>query len=337
MNHTIESQFRLSAGCTIRMEANGVNVGTREEDIWIESNQPNAIARFLERLQGRGATYEAVADLEVPERAAADMIEQLRDSDLLLDIDGVINARGPDALVLAFQREARFWAKAIFEQSFWGVLLEGGCSQSQVYGWGVEFYHFVDAANTYMPIGVAHTRQERSIRPALAKHYVEEMNHGEIFLNGLRHSGIDTKSVIAAPPLPHTAALINNLTELAYEGGVAYTACFAIMQPGLSNGTAPELEQFYRALTDLYPFAGEMFAAFHKHASMDLTLHHDAPPFFALCRDEPGLSVQSRRRASQVMQTVAESFILFFEGIYDEYGVSPTFTPRRPFRLEAVR
>ncbi|WP_426117087.1 iron-containing redox enzyme family protein [Massilia sp. PWRC2] len=330
MTAHIHHPWRLSAGCTIRSGLDGVVLDTREDSITIASNQPAALAAWLAQLQTGTAPLAAPA-------ALADLCAQLREADLLLEIDGAVNARDSDALVLAFEREARFWARAIFEQPFWVRLLAGDCTSAQVFGWGTEFYHFVDAANLYMPIGVAHSGQTRSLRPALARHYVEEMNHGEIFLAGLRQSGIDSRSVQLAPALPQTAALINNLTELAYEGGVAYAACFAVMQPGLSTGTAAELEHFYRSLTALYPYAGEMFAAFHKHASMDLLLEHAAPPFFALCREEPALSPQARRRASAVMQSVAESFILFFEGIHDAYADSGAFAPRRPFALEAVQ
>jgi pyrroloquinoline quinone (PQQ) biosynthesis protein C len=327
----------LSAGCSIDVCGGSVVIGTLEDDIRIDSSHPDLIREFLDQLQSGARAYALADALALPERAVGSILTQLRESDLLLDVDRTAQVETGADVAKHFQREARFWAKSIFEQPFWSTLLEGRCSRAQVLGWGVEFYHFVDAANVYMPVGVAHARQLRAQRPAIARHYIEEMNHGEIFLDGLARCGLDVNSVVAAPPLPHTAALINHLTELAYEGAVPYTTSFAVMQPGLSTGNAEQLDEFYGMLTKLYPYAKEMFAAFHRHASLDLKLKHDEPLFFSACRADPGLDLGARRRASQVMQSVAESFVLFFEGIEEAYGDSATFSPRRPFRLEAVQ
>lgn len=324
---TLCRPLRLSPACNLRCDPTGVTLETREEEIVLATGHPSGLFKLLTALRLGGVPEHIAAQLGFGVDALDGMFELLRDQHLILDLDATKEANTPRDAEVALIREAQFAARAIFEQAFWLELLSGQLSASQVLGWGVEFYHFVDAANTYMPLGLAHTRHVRELRPHIARHYVEEMNHGVIFLDGLARSGIDRASILAAPPLPHTRALINLLSELSYEGEVTYTASFAVMQPNLAVTSKSAISDFYGALTQLYPYAAPLFDAFHKHAALDVALDHEKTVFHRLCAT--GLNEEQRSRAGRTMETVAEAFILFFDGIRGGYGTHPQFAPRR--------
>jgi len=318
----------LSPHFKVSVESNTLVMLTREDEYRFQTAEPEALARILEALREQGCPSELAARQGVEGSALEPLLVALANDSVLLDLDAAKESLDGAGTVEAMLREARFWARTVFEQPFWVDLLAGRFTRAQVLGWGVEFYHFVDAANFYMPLGIAHTRSKRYLREAIARHYIQEMDHGVIFIEGLNRSGVDRSSILIAPPLPHTQALINGLAELAIEGEVPYTAAFAVMQPGIVEPSIQAIDEFYGTLSRLYPFAAPMFDAFRRHARIDIDLHHEETTFTLLCRE--GISPTERARASLAMQTVAENFVLFFEGIHDWYGRQEDFALRRP-------
>ncbi|TFW33643.1 iron-containing redox enzyme family protein [Massilia horti] len=334
MNTLAHRRLLLSPGCRLLRTRGCLTVAARDEEISLTTADPDAFERALLALDGQAAAC-ANEQAGVPAAVLEPVLATLLEADLLLDLDRASEAPDPEAMAGALRASARFWARPIFEQPFWEDLLAGRLSRAQVLGWGTEFYHFVDAANRYMPLGVAHCRQAHALHGALSRQYVEEMRHAAIFLDGLVECGLERAALTAAPPLPQTLALINQLAELAYEGELAYTASFAIMQPGLTPPSETDLDRFYERLTEQYPYAASLFRAFRRHAALDHDLRHEDTLFYRLCRDSGGLEPRQCRRAEAVMQTVAESFILFFEGIRDAYP-GDAFAPRRPLHLEGL-
>ncbi|WP_460732668.1 iron-containing redox enzyme family protein [Lysobacter tyrosinilyticus] len=301
---------------------------TREDQYRLPVSDPEAFAHVLKGLREPQSLAEIAAKQNVDGSVLEPLLEALANDAVLLDINAAQESQNDVDAAQAMLREARFWARTVFDQSFWEDLLAGRFTRAQVLGWGVEFYHFVDAANFYMPLGVANTRHARHLREAITRHYIQEMDHGAIFLEGLARSGLDRSSILIAPPLPHTQALINGLAELAIEGELPYTAAFAVMQPGITEPSVKALDEFYGTLSSLYPFAAPMFDAFRRHARIDVELHHEETTFTLLC--QAGITPKERGRASLAMQTVAENFVLFFEGIQDWYGKQGDFSLRRP-------
>jgi pyrroloquinoline quinone (PQQ) biosynthesis protein C len=336
MRPLIQKRIRLIPGCRIHTGAEEILIETRESIIKVQTHCPDALATVLSRLYRPDIPLRVMGGMQISEDIVESVLQSLAEDDLVIDELRSVEALNSQESINALLAEARFQAKSIFEQPFWSELLTGNLSSSQVIGWGVEFFHFVEAANYYMPLGVAYARRHRITRGLLAKHYVEEMSHGEIFLEGLIRCGVDRRSVELAPPLPHTSALVNLLAELAIEGEVTYAASFAVMQPGLSLATQEAVDEFYEELCRLYPYAGPMFDAFRKHALIDVDLHHEETVFARLCQNSGGLSLDERSRAGWAMSAVAEAFTLFFEGILDSYKGSGRFAPRRPLIVNGL-
>lgn len=330
----LHQRVLLSPHCRFATEDSALVLITREDEYRMTVPDPAAVARALDELRTPAVPVEVAARHGVDRAALSPLLAVLADDAVLLDLDSAVTSEDGEPAAQALLREARFWARNIFEQPFWDDLLAGRFSRAQVLGWGVEFFHFVDAATFYMPLGVANTRHARQLREAVTQHYLQEMDHGVIFMEGLVRCGLDRASIQIAPPLPHTQALINGLAELAIEGEVPYTAAFAVMQPGLSEPSVAALDEFYGALCKAYPFAAPMFEAFRRHARIDLDLHHEETTFALLCR--AGIAPEARARASLAMQTVAENFVLFFEGISEWYGREEDFALRRPMVASAM-
>ena len=332
----VEMRVRLSPGCRIRTEDEEILIETRDAEWRIRAPHVDTVAMALNRLFRSGVPRKLAADVRLSDNILEPVLQALAQDDLLMVECAADAAADPAEAASALLAEARFHARSIFEQSFWSDLLAGDFSPAQVFGWGVEFYHFVDAANTYMPLGVAHVRRHGPTRALMAQHYIEEMGHGQIFLDGLARCGLDGASIGAAPPLPHTSALINLLTELAIEGEVTYAASFAVMQPGLAPASRTAIDEFYAELSRLYSYARPMFDSFRQHALIDVDMGHEENVFARLCREPGGLTGIERARASWAMSAIAEAFILFFEGIRDSYPDKARFAPRRSLLVSGL-
>ncbi|WP_404369741.1 hypothetical protein AB5I39_00050 [Sphingomonas sp. MMS24-J45] len=262
---------------------------------------------------------------------AARLLEPLAEEGAVIDASAPIRV-GDAAFLDVFQQECRLMMRALAEQPFWRRILSGQASPTLVFGWGLEFAHFVDSANEYMPIGIAHARESAEIREIFARHYVEEANHAAIFFDGLARCGLDRARMAAAPPLATTRALINLLVEHALEGSVAYAAGFAVMQPETEPTERGNVVSFYADLSALYPFAAPMFRAFERHACLDLDLGHHETVFKSLW-NAGGVPLSARPQALRAARSVAEAFTLFFEGILGVYGTAGAEFPRRPARM----
>jgi len=261
-------------------------------------------------------------------------LQFLHEEHLLIDLNA--SARGAmtgKELISLVKKEASFWRQHIDNQPFWKSVHEGRCSERQILGWGIEFYHYVDAANEYMANGVAYCRESIEVRQKLAGQYAEEAGHGQIFLEGLVADGLSEARVETAMPLPSTRALINYLNEVAMESSLVYSVIFSLMQSDGEAFNREGLSDYYASLIALYPFAKGMFGAFLKHASIDAQLGHQKSLFETLYENEPLISARDVSRVLTTLRQLVNYFILFYEYISEYYGNDAAQLPRRAPRV----
>ena len=115
----------------------------------------------------------------------------MRKHEIVLDLTEVEGKCAGD-LRPVLRRECAFWAKEIQAHPFWRTLLSGNASSEIVFGWGIEQFHYVDAANEYMAAAAANCHLDHDVRMLIGKRFTEESEHGDIFLRGL--------GVAATPP-----------------------------------------------------------------------------------------------------------------------------------------
>jgi pyrroloquinoline quinone (PQQ) biosynthesis protein C len=293
--------------------------------------QVQPLAALLSRADGVSSLCTLADQVGLDLRTAARLLEPLAEEGAVIDAAAALRT-GSNGFLDAFQQECQLMMRALSEQPFWQLVLSGGATRSLILGWGVEFTHFVEAANEYMPLGIAHANDSVAVREAFSRHYAEEAGHSAIFSEGLVCCGLDRARLALAPPLATTRALINLLVENALEGPVPYAAGFAVMQPDSEPAEREKIQAFYTNLSEMYPYASAMFQAFERHACLDVELGHHKT-VFATLHELGGIPELSRRRAIDAARAVAEAFNLFFEGILDAYRAPETEVPRRPARI----
>lgn len=324
-----QSKPLLSADAIVRPGIGQVTLETPDFLCEIGGVGAGRLARILPALDGGRTIAELAADEHLSAAAMLRSLEPLADVGALIDIAAPFEEIGDLEFMDRVMQECRLRTRALFQQPFWQRLSAGSLPPPVVLGWGIEFAHFVESANTYMPLGIASCRAGAAMREAFARHYVEEAQHSEFFFAGLVRCGLRRSRLEAAPPLASTRALVNQLCEFAMMGAAPYAACFAVMQPTQEPADAGQVTAFFQDLRELYPFAAPLFDAFEGHAKIDIELGHEVTLFERLCRTG-GLDAGERRIVLQVVASLVESFTLFFEGILDSYSKPGVAVPRRP-------
>jgi len=324
----------ISARADIRGTAGGVVVETDEYVLEFDGAAGRLIAQLADRLDGGDTVQDLAAAAACDPGLVAEVIRTLQVHGAVFDLAAVEDRSGGE-LRSALRQECAFWAKEIQAHSFWRTLLSGAASPETVFGWGIEQFHYVEAANEYMAAAAANCRLDHGVRMQIGKRFAEEAEHGDIFLRGLESCGFAHEAIVNAPPLPATNALKDYLFELACSDTFATEATFNLMQSSGEPLTKEGLARFYGELTRLYPFAGPMFEAFHDHAMIDVEAGHERTIFDELC-DTPGVVTSVvGRRAIDAVRGLAEHFILYFDNIETYYGARDTIIPRRAVDMDA--
>lgn len=334
---TTASQPLLAADVTFGPRNDKVHVETTTHEFEFGGLSVPSLMQILGLLDGKLTIAELAGKAGVRIEDITVLLQPLLAENAVLDTAAALRTQGGRTFFEAFRTECQFWTRPVFAQPFWRRILDGKASRELVLGWGVEFFHFVDAANEYMAAGVAHCREDVVIREWCSRHFIEEAEHSEIFLDGLAKCGLDPTSIRDSRPLPSTRALINFLTEAAIEGAVPYLAAFGVMQPSTEPPDSARVGAFYEHLAGRYGFARPLFEAFCKHALIDVELEHQQTVIERVCSSRLEWPGPAAARAAEMARRLAEYFSLYFEGILDFYSQPGAQLPRRPVRLVALR
>jgi hypothetical protein len=163
----------------------------------------------------------------------------------------------------------------------------------------------------------------------LARHFIEEYRHGDIYRRGLQSLFAD-EVVLEAPPLPSTRALVNFLSEAAATDSFGYYAANEFLQMTENSDEGDEdaaVDSFYDGMLRHYPYTGKLIESFRAHTRLDQSLGHE-DVFAQMCRDIPALTASQVQSVMNLTRGVAERLVLFMDGIDRFYAAFPQM-PRR--------
>jgi pyrroloquinoline quinone (PQQ) biosynthesis protein C len=223
------------------------------------------------------------------------------------------------------------WLQPIYDHPFWERVVTGKASRAQVLGFAFEKYHYIEGAYEHMAIAAANATPE--MMPHLARHFIEEYNHGDIYRKGLRSLFTDDV-ILRSQPLPSTRALVNFLSESAGRNSFGYYAGNELLQMTENTGDTGDndsINDFYDAMRKHYPYTNKVIDAFIAHTNADQKLGHENV-FLEMCQSIPPLTRAEVDDALNIVRSMAEHLYLFMDGIDTFYARFPT-VPRLPGEL----
>jgi len=305
------------------------------DEVTLEGAGGELFSKLQAQLDGR-TTIETLAQKvsEKPARVRA-LIQPLAKvgvvSFLSSKDDGALMA-GVDFHALHRER-ALYWLDPVYRHPFWERVTSGKATRAQVLGFAFEKYHYIEAAFEHMGMAAANASPE--MMPHLARHFIEEYTHGDIYRKGLR-SLFPDDLVLRSQPLPSTRALVNYLSESALKSSFSYYAGNEVLQ--MTENTSDEkaggaVDAFYAAMRKHYPYTDKVIDSFIAHTKADQALSHD-DAFMLMCQSVPPLNRREVNEALNVAKNMAEHLLLFMDGIDVFYGNFPT-VPRLPCELSS--
>ena len=219
-------------------------------------------------------------------------------------------------------RYAAHWLQPVYDHPLWEKMITGKASRSQVIGFAFEKYHHIEGAHEHMAVAAANATPE--MMPHLARHFIEEYSHGDIYRKGLRSLFVDDL-ILNSQPLPSTRALINFLSETAASNSFSYYAGNEVLQMTENTGTdsaSNAIDEFYAALRLYYPYSEKLIDSFIAHTRADQKLGHENV-FMEMCESIPPLTPKEVKDAMNVVKSMAEHLLLFMDGIDTYYAKNP--------------
>jgi pyrroloquinoline quinone (PQQ) biosynthesis protein C len=301
-----------------------------DEEIALEGTGAALLDRLLPHLDGKAPVEQIAARLEEPLARVRALCESLRSAGVVADAGPGRTMTGAEFHAL-HRRYARHWLRPVYEHPLWEKMTSGTASRAQVIGFAFEKYHYIEGAYEHMAVAASNATPE--MMPHLARHFIEEYNHGDIYRKGLQ-SLFPDDLIVHAQPLPSTRALVNLLSETAARSSFAYYAGNEVLQLTENTSEAKEsrsIDDFYAALRLHYPWSDRLVASFIAHTHADQKLGHESV-FAEMCASVPPLSAAEVTDALNVARSMTEHLMLFMDGIDVHYAHFPA-VPRVPCDL----
>ena len=331
----------LKSNAKIKSTIDKIVIEYLQQEIVLEGTTADLFGRILPHLDGTialdGIAARACVELSDVRRLTQELgrtgaVSLLRappraDSAPPLDGDGV---SGEEFYAL-HRRYAAGWLQPVYEHPLWERILSGTASRAQVLGFAFEKYHYIEGAYEHMAVAAANATPE--MMPHLARHFIEEYTHGDIYRKGLRSLFRDDV-VVRSQPLPSTRALINFLSETAGRNSFSYYAGNELLQMTENTSDATDggaVTEFYAAMRRHYPYTQKLIESFIQHTEADQQLGHESV-FAEMCRSVPPLGRREVNDALNTVRSMAEHLLLFMDGIDRAYA-GLTDVPRPPCDL----
>jgi pyrroloquinoline quinone (PQQ) biosynthesis protein C len=299
------------------------------DEVTLQGAAAQLFSKMEAQLDGRTPIDAIAANVAEKPARLRTLIEQLEKTGVLAfgssRDDGALTTG--EAFYELHRQHCAHWLEPVYEHPLWEKIVDGKASRAQVIGFAFEKYHYIEAAFEHMGIAAANATPE--MMPHLARHFIEEYTHGDIYRKGLRSLFKDDE-ILRSQPLPSTRALVNYLNESAQRSSFAYYAGNELLQmtENTDDGAGGAVNDFYDAMRKHYPYTDKLIDSFIAHTKADQKLGH-ANAFLLMCKSVPPLTRREVNDALNVAKNMAEHLVLFMDGIDTFYAHFATI-PRRP-------
>jgi pyrroloquinoline quinone (PQQ) biosynthesis protein C len=311
----------LRRSVTVARQNGHVALRHMNEEVVLEGAAAQLFTKIQDQLDGKtaiGAIAEKVAEKPARLRALTEQLEKVGVlSFLSTRNDGKLTTG--EEFYKIHREHCTHWLQPVYQHPLWEKMTSGKATRAQVIGFAFEKYHYIEAAFEHMGIAAANATPE--MMPHLARHFIEEYTHGDIYRKGLR-SLFDNEVILRSQPLPSTRALVNYLNESAERSSFAYYAGNELLQMTENTGddkAGRAVDDFYDAMRKHYPYTDKLIESFIAHTKADQKLGH-ADAFLLMCQSVPPLTRREVNDALNVAKNMAEHLLLFMDGIETFYA-----------------
>lgn len=204
-------------------------------------------------------------------------------------------------------------------------LLETKNVRKQVFvGFILETYHYVNSAAKHIGTAVTHC-QRPGWQKLLTDYFVDEFEHGELYLKSLEKMGLNRDEVISAHPIIGTMSLINMLCEIGRTSSLGYIACTSLFEANKDD--FEKAKQKMEAIGDSYGFSPEILSDVISHMEQDIQMNHISLLSQAL-EGQSVISSEDAHIAVNCLHDLKHSYDQFHDQILQYYTDISNYIPR---------
>ena len=325
----------LRRSATVAATPGRVTIEYLDDQITLEGAGADLLGRLLPHLDGRTPLDGIAAQVAEPPARVERLVAELQRAGVVTFLSAPATDSGSMMTGLEFhalhRRYVNHWLRDVYAHPLWEKMVTGKATRAQVIGFAFEKYHYIEGAYEHMALAAANATPE--MMPHLARHFIEEYQHGDIYRKGLRFLFAD-ELVLRSQPLPSTRALVNFLSESASRNSFGYYAGNELLQMTENTsekGESSSIDSFYDALRKHYPYTKRLVDSFIAHTNADQKLGHK-DVFHQMCSSVPPMTRREVNDAMNIVKSMAEHLMLFMDGIDVFYGKFP-IVPRTPSDL----
>jgi pyrroloquinoline quinone (PQQ) biosynthesis protein C len=305
------------------------------DEVLLEGPAAQLFSKMQSQLDGKTpvrAIAESLAEKPARLQALAEELEKAGVLSFLASKDGERLTTGEEFYKI-HREYCDHWLGEVYQHPMLEKMNTGKATRAQVIGFAFEKYHYIEAAFEHMGIAAANATPE--MMPHLARHFIEEYTHGDIYRKGLRFL-FDDEVILRSQPLPSTRALVNYLSESAGRNSFGYYAGNELLQMTENTGedqAGKAVVDFYDAMRKHYPYTDRLIDSFIAHTNADQKLGH-ADAFLEMCRSVPPMNRKEVNDALNIARNMAEHLMLFMDGI-DVFYANFETVPRLPCDVQS--
>ena len=218
---------------------------------------------------------------------------------------------------MAFYEKHKAYAmqvlQPVFDHGIWDKLIDSNASRSLIIGFALEKYHYIEAAHEHMAYAAAYASP--TMMPHLARHFIEEYTHGDIYKYGLSKF-FSAEQIENSVPLPSTRSLVNALNEFSMADSFCYYAANEVLQltENVDDNDEAEVGEFYEIMLKNHPWTEPLIKSFRAHTALDQSLGHE-DSFKKMCASMGTISLNQANTAINFTSRIAEHLAIFLDGI----------------------
>lgn len=313
---------------------NSVEITKNDKNIKINGINENLWNDFFSKLDGKKSLEEIKKSY--PHTINFNKIEKIITA---LNKENIIHFKGSKTNFTGIEfwhihdQYCRGWLDNIANHKIWNLMTEGKVNKAVILGFVIEKFHYIEGAYEHMAIAAANA--DERISKDLTRHFMEEYNHGDIYLGGLK-SLFPKKMIVNSLPLPSTRALVNCLNELAYKNSFDYYAANELLQKteNIDNELSSPVETFYSKIESHYNLPTAICRSMRAHTEQDQCLGHQ-DVFLEMCNKIENLTLSEVNSALQAAKQIYEHLEYFLDGILTYYTSNPV-VPRTKLTLSNI-
>ena len=168
-----------------------------------------AVSRVMLSLDGGRTLNEVATRIGMPASVVSAICGALSEASLIHKAEVGDRPVPHEEFAELSRRVFAAWKKRLFSHPLWQGLVAGTAPPGQFAGWLMENYQFIEGVNDRLGSATAYCRS-RAGRRHFARHFREEYDHGEFFIQGLLALDFSRDAIYASRPLASTSAILPN-------------------------------------------------------------------------------------------------------------------------------